>query len=56
MDSLNIYSDLIKCGFVKMQNKNIWTHATNKYALPCINTQYINHESEYQYSTIRKLR
>ena len=46
--------ELISCGYTKMANKDKWTLKDN--GLPSTHAQYINHDSEYQYSMIRKLK
>jgi len=56
MNKLEIYSDLIKCGFIRNPQTNKWTPKENKFALPNTHAQYINYNSEYQYSGIKKLK
>ena len=56
MNTLELRTDLIKCGFVKMPNGNKWTKQENNFALPNTHAQFINHESKYQYSQVRKLK
>ena len=51
-----INADLIRCGYTKMAHKNKWTLNENSFALPNTYAQYINHDSEYQYSSIRKMK
>jgi len=56
MNTLELRTDLIKCGFVKMPNGDKWTRQENNFALPNTHAQFINHESKYQYSQVRKLK
>ena len=55
LDMKDINTHLISCGFTKTAN-NKWTLKESKFALPNTHAQFINHDSEYQYSTIRKLK
>jgi len=56
MNKMELYTDMIKCGFVKMPNTSKWVKQENGFALPNTHAQYINHDSKYQYSSIRKLK
>jgi len=47
---------MVRCGFVKMPNTNKWIKQENVFALPNTHAQFINHESKYQYSNIKKLK
>jgi len=54
MDKIKLQLDLINCGFIKLNNK--WVRKNNTFALPSVYAQYINHDSEYQYSNIQKVK
>ena len=56
MNKLEIYTDLMRCGYMLNPKTNRWTPKESVYALPNIHAQYIDYNATYQYSKVRKLK
>lgn len=56
MDKIGISIDLQKCGFIQNPNTHKWARKENGFVLPNTHAQYIDYDSKYQYSPVKKLR
>lgn len=59
MNKIEIYSDLIRCGFTLNPQTKKWTKEdliTGKGILPTTRAMYFDYNSEYQYSNVKKLK
>jgi hypothetical protein len=57
MNKIEIYTDLIRCGFKLNTHTNKWTKDINSNLnIPSTQAMYFDYNSEYQYSQVKKLR